>query len=69
MTADTLLLADLSSPRGNWVAALGGSGGLGNTAFTTPTEQKPVTCTEGTEGEEKLLELELKIIADVGLVS
>ena len=69
MTANALLMADLSSPQDSWVAAQGGSGGLGNTAFATPTEQKPVTCTEGIEGEEKVLELELKIIADVGLVS
>lgn len=69
MTSDSVLLADLSSPHDRWIAAQGGSGGQGNTTFATPTEQKPITCTEGTEGEEKLLELELKIIADVGLVS
>ena len=69
MTGDSLLLADLSSPHDRWVAAWGGSGGVGNVAFATPSQQKPITCTQGTEGEEKLLELELKIIADVGLVS
>ena len=69
MTTDSFSLADLSSPHDSWVAAQGGIGGLGNTTFTTPTEQKPTICTKGTDGEEKLLELELKIIADVGLVS
>ena len=69
VTVDTASLADLSSNQDSWIAARGGRGGLGNTAFATPTERKPMTCTEGMEGEEKLLELELKIIADVGLVS
>ncbi len=48
--------------------AQGGKGGLGNVHFKTSTNRAPTTFTPGTEGEEKILWLELKIIADVGLV-
>lgn len=46
----------------------GGIGGRGNTFFKSATNQAPYTCTEGTDGEEKAIELELKLIADVGLI-
>lgn len=46
----------------------GGRGGLGNSCFKTPTNRAPNKCTPGTEGEEAELEIELKIIADIGLV-
>ncbi|HBA82648.1 MAG TPA: GTPase ObgE [Verrucomicrobia bacterium] len=50
------------------VVARGGKGGLGNMHFATPTHQTPTECTNGAEGEQKTLILELKSVADVGLV-
>ena len=46
----------------------GGKGGKGNDHFKSPTNQAPNICTKGQEGEELNVELELKLIADVGLV-
>jgi GTP-binding protein len=50
------------------VICKGGKGGKGNNHFKSPTNQAPNICTEGTKGETKEIELELKLIADVGLV-
>ena len=50
------------------VVAKGGHGGLGNARFKSSTNQTPRQFTEGTKGEEKTLWLELKLMADVGLV-
>lgn len=62
------ILRDLTADGEEWVICKGGRGGRGNDSFKTPTHQAPNICTEGTEGEACEVELELKLIADVGLV-
>jgi len=62
------LLADINADKMEWVAAKGGRGGLGNMHFTSSTHQAPREKTPGEMGERKKLRLELKLLADVGLV-
>lgn len=62
------VLYDLTEDKQRWVICKGGRGGRGNDSFKTPTNRAPNICTEGTVGESVQVELELKLIADVGLV-
>jgi GTP-binding protein len=62
------LLADLSEPGQEFVAAEGGSGGRGNGSFATSTRQAPAFREKGLPGEEREVRLELRVLSDVGLV-
>ena len=62
------LLADLSEPGAEFVAAKGGRGGRGNASFTTSTRQSPAFREKGLPGEEREVRLELRVLSDVGLV-
>ncbi|MEW6676535.1 MAG: Obg family GTPase CgtA [Pseudomonadota bacterium] len=62
------LLADLAQDGQKALVAKGGQGGLGNLHFKSSTNRAPRQCTPGEEGEKRRLHLELKVLADVGLL-
>ncbi|MET7281686.1 GTPase ObgE [Kribbella sp. NPDC005582] len=67
-TPDGEILADLVGPGAEFVAAQGGKGGLGNAALASSARKAPGFALLGEDGEERTLVLELKVVADIGLV-
>ena len=63
-----ILLGDLTHPGEELLVAAGGRGGLGNAHYLSNRNRAPEKFTEGKEGEEWLLQLELKLLAEVGII-
>lgn len=68
LDADGSLIADLDRPGAKAVVAQGGAGGRGNVHFKSSTRRAPDFAEPGLKGEERQVNLDLKLIADVGLV-
>ncbi|MFH2019365.1 MAG: GTPase ObgE [bacterium] len=68
MLAERVQLIDMDEHNKRFVVAKGGKGGRGNWQFRSSTNQTPMEAEEGRRGEEKLLLLELKVVADVGII-
>ncbi|MBV9659571.1 MAG: GTPase ObgE [Acidimicrobiales bacterium] len=66
--ADGTVLADLARPGDRWLAARGGEGGRGNARFLSNRRRAPAFAEQAEVGEERWLNLELKLMADVALV-
>ncbi|MCE5319091.1 MAG: GTPase ObgE [Parachlamydia sp.] len=62
------IIHDFTEDKERFVLCKGGRGGVGNDHFKSPTNRAPNICTEGKPGQAQKVELELKLIADVGLV-
>lgn len=65
---DGVVLSDLGEPGSRWLAAEGGRGGAGNARFLSNRRRAPAFAEQGELGEERWLELELKLVADVAIV-
>ncbi|GIW69789.1 MAG: GTPase Obg [Patescibacteria group bacterium] len=63
-----ILVADLSEDGQEFLIARGGIGGKGNFRFRSATNRTPTQFTHGTKGEEKIVKLEVKLVADIGLI-
>jgi GTP-binding protein len=63
-----MVMADLSTPNERRILAKGGRGGRGNQHFATPARQAPKFCEDGKPGKEYKITLELKLIADAGII-
>ncbi|MEA1935221.1 MAG: GTPase ObgE [Thermodesulfobacteriota bacterium] len=62
------ILADITADGQKYIVARGGEGGRGNARFATSTNRAPRYAQEGREGEDRWVELELKLLADVGII-
>ena len=62
------IIADLTENKEQCIIAKGGNGGFGNARFKTKSITAPRIANDGQKGQEKIIELELKVIADVGLI-
>ncbi len=65
---DGSALCDLSGPGDRWLAAEGGQGGRGNARFLSNSRRAPAFAEQGEHGQERWLDLELRLVADVALV-
>ncbi len=62
------ILADLANEHESFIVATGGRGGRGNARFKSPTNQTPRQVERGKPGEARYLQLELKLLADIGII-